>query len=45
LRFLWHSEAELLIEKAGFTMAEVWGDFDGNPYEMGSEHLILLARK
>lgn len=45
LRFLWRSEAELLLEKAGFRVAEVWGDFDGNPYDMHSEHLILLARK
>lgn len=45
LRFLWRSEAELLLEKAGFTVEAVWGDFDGNPYEMSSEHLILLAAK
>lgn len=45
LRFLWQSEAELLLEKAGFSVDGVWGDFDGNPYEMGSEHLILLASK
>jgi len=45
LRFLWQSEAELLLEKAGFTVEGVWGDFDGSPYEMSSEHLILLARK
>lgn len=45
LRFLWRSEAELLVEKAGFTVEDLWGDFDGNPYDMSSEHLILLARK
>lgn len=45
LRFLWHSEAELLLEKAGFAVEGVWGDFDGSPYDMGSEHLILLATK
>ena len=45
LRFLWCSEAELLLEKAGFTVEGVWGDFDGSPYEMSSEHLILLAHK
>lgn len=45
LRFLWQSEAELLLEKAGFTVEGIWGDFDGNPYEMGSEHLVLLASK
>ena len=45
LRFLWCSEAELLLEKAGFMIEGAWGDFDGAPYEMQSEHLILLARK
>lgn len=45
LRFLWQSEAQLLLEKAGFAIEGVWGDFDGNPYEMSSEHLILLASK
>ncbi|MEZ4676477.1 MAG: methyltransferase domain-containing protein [Caldilineaceae bacterium] len=45
LRFLWQSEAVLLLEKAGFHVESVWGDFDGIPYEMSSEHLILLASK
>lgn len=45
LRFLWRSEATLLVEKAGFTVEEVWGDFDGTPYQTASEHLILLASK
>lgn len=45
LRFLWQSEAVLLLEKAGFHVEGVWGDFDGSPYEMSSEHLILLASK
>lgn len=45
LRFLWRSEAELLLEKAGFTVEAVWGDFDGAPYAVNSEHLILLATK
>jgi SAM-dependent methyltransferase len=45
IRFLWRGEAELLLQSAGFTVAEVWGDFDGAPYHTGSDHLILLARK
>ncbi len=45
LRFLWCSEAELLLQKAGFEVEGVWGDFDGAPYTTSSEHLILLARK
>lgn len=45
LRFLWRSEAELLLQMAGFTVEAVWGDFDGNPYDSASEHLILCAAK
>ncbi len=45
LRFLWHSEAELMLQMAGFTVDAVWGDFAGNPYDSQSEHLILLATK
>lgn len=45
LRFLWRSEAELMLRSAGFEVGGVWGDFDGNPYEADSDHLILLARK
>jgi SAM-dependent methyltransferase len=45
LRWLWRSEAELMLRLAGFSMEGVWGDFDGAPYDGLSEHLILLARK
>ena len=45
IRFLWRGEAELLLQSAGFTIAEVWGDFDGAPYSTSSDHLILLAQK
>jgi SAM-dependent methyltransferase len=45
LRYLWRGEAELMLQIAGFTVEEVWGDFDGGPYSGESEHLILLARK
>ncbi|MBX3051190.1 MAG: methyltransferase domain-containing protein [Caldilineaceae bacterium] len=45
LRFLWPSEGELLLEKAGFRLEAVWGDFDGNPYTSDSERLIFLACK
>ena len=45
LRFLWRSEAELMLQASGFTVEDVWGDFDGDPYGENSEHLILLARK
>ncbi|MBX3014357.1 MAG: class I SAM-dependent methyltransferase [Caldilineaceae bacterium] len=45
LRFLWRGEAELLLQRAGFTVEAVWGDFDGAPYTTASEHLLLLAGK
>jgi SAM-dependent methyltransferase len=45
LRFLWRSEAELMLAAAGFALEAVWGDFDGNPYDNASDHLILLATK
>lgn len=45
LRFLWPSEGELLLEKAGFRVEEVWGDLDGNDYSSDSERLLFLARK
>jgi SAM-dependent methyltransferase len=45
LRFLWRSEAELMLRLAGFAVAEVWGDFFGAPYDAMSEQIVLLARK
>jgi SAM-dependent methyltransferase len=45
LRFLWPSEGQLLLRLAGFSVEEILGDFDGNPYDDGSERLIFLARK
>jgi ubiquinone/menaquinone biosynthesis C-methylase UbiE len=45
LRFLWRSEAELMLQTAGFFVEEVWGDFDRQAYDGGSDHLILIARK
>ena len=45
LRFLWRSEAELMLQIAGFQVEDVLGDFDGEPYHSASDHLILLAKK
>ena len=45
LRFLWRNEAELMLRLAGFSVEEVWGDFEGSEYNATSDHLILLARK
>ena len=45
LRYLWRNEAELMLQAAGFAVEAVWGDFEGSPYDNGSEHLILLATR
>ena len=45
LRYLWRSEAELMLRLAGFIVEEVWGDFEGAPYADGAEHLIIIAIK
>ncbi len=45
LRFLWRNEAELMLEKAGFVVETVWGDFDASPYQADSGRLLLLASK
>jgi len=45
LRFLWRSEAELMLRLAGLVVEEVWGDFEGAPYADGCDHLILIASK
>jgi hypothetical protein len=45
LRFLWRNEGELMLRAAGFEVDDVWGDFDGAPYDALSEHLIFIARK
>lgn len=45
LRYLWRNEAELMLEKAGFVVDDVWGDLDGGQYDATSDHLVLLARR
>jgi SAM-dependent methyltransferase len=45
LRYLWRSEAELMLRLAGFQVIAVWGEFDGSPYNSNSEQLIFLAKK
>jgi ubiquinone/menaquinone biosynthesis C-methylase UbiE len=45
LRFLWRSEAELMLQTAGLRVEDVLGSFDGDPYGSDSAHLILIAVK
>ena len=45
LRFLWRSEAELMLQAVGLRIEDVLGSFDGDPYGSDSDHLILIAVK
>jgi SAM-dependent methyltransferase len=45
LRYLWRFEAELLLTKAGFSIEGVYGDWELNPLDSGSDRMILVARK
>ncbi|HEX4208075.1 MAG TPA: class I SAM-dependent methyltransferase [Ktedonobacteraceae bacterium] len=36
-------EIEVLLEQAGFTIKDVYGDYDLNPYQLESPRLILIA--
>ncbi len=37
------TEMELLLERAGFAIKEVYGDYDLSPYELESPRMIFLA--
>lgn len=45
LRYLWRFEAELLLDKAGFELEAIYGDWRGTEYGSDSERMILVARK
>ena len=44
LRYVWRFEAELLLDKAGFELEAVYGDWDMSPYAGDGERMILVAR-
>ncbi len=44
LRYIWRFEAELLLDKAGFNLEAVYGDWDMSPYASDSERMIIVAR-
>ena len=44
-RYLWRFEAELLLEKGGFTLEALHGDWEANPFESASDRMILVARR
>jgi SAM-dependent methyltransferase len=43
LRYTYRYEAQLLLERAGFTLAELYGSYERQPYEDNSERMILVA--
>jgi SAM-dependent methyltransferase len=44
-RYLWRFEAELLLDKAGFALEALYGDWDMGPFESASDRMILIARR
>jgi hypothetical protein len=38
-------EAELLLERAGYVLEAVYGDWDLSPFEGNCDRLILVARR
>lgn len=44
IRTTTRDELILMLQLAGFTVEEVYGDFHGEPFTAGSDHLIVLAR-
>lgn len=45
IRLTTRDELELMLRMSGFSIESVYGGFDGEPFDSGSEHLIVLARK
>ena len=47
IRFRAYTLAELakMLDVAGLTVAQTWGDFEGRDYRLDSRRLILLAEK
>lgn len=38
-------QVELLLQKAGFKLLQIWGDYDRSPYDETSDRLLILAAK
>ena len=45
LRYLFRYEAELLLEKAGFSVEGQHGSWDLEPFESESSRMIIVARR
>ncbi len=45
LRYTYRFELEHLLEKAGFTILHLWGDYDRTPFGESTDRLFVVARK
>jgi len=45
LRYVFPAEADLLLEAAGLTVLELYGDYDQGPFESGAPRMIVLAER
>ena len=43
IRYFFLAELRLLLEVSGFEIAEVYGDFDGSPFEDGAPRMVVVA--
>ena len=44
IRLVGRAELELMLRLSGFEVESVHGGFEGEPFEAGSDHLVVLAR-
>lgn len=45
IRVIGRAELELMLRLAGLMVEAVYGGFEGEPFDAGSDHLIVLARR
>jgi SAM-dependent methyltransferase len=45
LRYVFHREMVELLERTGFEVLEVYGDYELSPFRKGSDQMVFLARR
>jgi len=45
MRYLHRSELELLLELAGFSVWEIYGSYELDPFDDESDRLLIVAEK
>lgn len=45
IRLVGRAELELMLRLTGFVVEAVYGGFEGEPFESGGDHLVVLARR